>query len=84
MNGKWVIGRYKGARAKSVKEHADAGIGYYIKEESGAGGNYDVLAAFLIASDKPVPEHLREATIYEQEKLDNLRKSRQGNTRPRR
>lgn len=72
----WVIGRFKGDRAKSVKQHADAGLGYFIREEGGRGTVYEVEAAFRWPVVGPLPHHLQECTIDQSMKLDRLRANR--------
>lgn len=79
MEARWVIGQYHGARAQSVKAHADAGIGYYVRQESGAGHNLTVQAAFRVVEDgEPIPEGLDYATPDQVFKLEKLRKVRSG------
>lgn len=78
IKSEWVIGTYTGDRAKSVKAHADAGMGYFIRSESGRGTAYEVEAAFLRATDSPLPEHLVKANFGQAQKLDRLRNERLG------
>lgn len=74
----WVIGVFTGDRAKSVKEHADAGIGYFIQMEEGRGMSHTVHAAFRRVADTPIPEHLNRATPAQVEKLEKLYRERTG------
>jgi|SRR5579884_329894 len=78
MECEWVIGVYKGDRAKSVRSHADAGIGYFIREERGKATSYEVEAAFRRPIDGPRPDHLLLATEYQAEKLDEQYQQRHG------
>lgn len=74
----WVIGLFDGSQAKRVKEHADAGIGYFILGDGGAGANYQVKAAFLRPRTSPIPQHLQKADITQSLKLEKMRKDRSG------
>lgn len=76
MEVQWVIGVYTGERAKSVKAHADAGIGYFIREEGGKGAQYRVIAAFKRPMDSPIPPHLDKATPSVATALDRLHDQR--------
>lgn len=58
MQVEWVLGRFIGDRAKSVIDHANAGMGYFIIEQGKQGNQQTCLAAFRRAMDSPVPEHL--------------------------
>lgn len=58
----WVVGRFEGNRAKSVMDHAGAGIGYIILEQGGGMGSRWCLATFRRACDSPVPPHLTVVT----------------------
>lgn len=78
MKIEWVIGVYTGERAKSVKEHADAGIGYFIQKEEGRGVTYTVYAAFRRAVETLRPDHLELATPAQVEKLEKLYNARSG------
>lgn len=80
MEAIWVIGRFTGDRAKSVKEHADAGSGYFIREAGGRGMNYEVTAAFRIANDRPLPEYLQMCTREQSLRLEEKMRQRQGFT----
>lgn len=78
MKYEWVIGSFTGDQAKIVKSHADAGIGYYIQQENGAGFGHTVVAAFRRAISEVRPEHLMLASPYQQERLNKLHESRFG------
>lgn len=75
-NSSWVVGRYTGARAKSVAAHAEAGIGYIMLENQGTSNNPDILVAFQSTSN-PLPEHLTPVTdpikIMKYEKIRHQR-----------
>lgn len=59
MQTEWVVGRYKGDRAKSVLAHANEGIGYIILDTTQTrGASLEVVAAFRRPKDSPRPEHL--------------------------
>ncbi len=79
ITSQWVIGSFTGERAKSVKLHADNGIGYFIQQEAGAGMNYTVVAAFKRAMNTVLPEHLQLANPYQVEKLNHMQAARNGN-----
>ena len=74
----WVIGVFNGKRAQIIKGHADDGLGYIIREESGGGNSYRVEAAFRRANDSPIPDYLTACSDIQSEKLEKLRKKRQG------
>lgn len=76
----WVIGRYKGERAKSVLAHSDHGISYIILDSStGRGVALEVLAAHRRACDSPVPQHLEKVTDQNKiAKYEKIRKERAG------
>lgn len=78
MKAEWVIGVFTGERAKSVKDHADAGIGYFIQKEEGRGVTYTVHAAFRRAVAGLRPDYLEMPTPTQIEKLENLFKGRTG------
>lgn len=78
MQYEWVIGNFEGERAKSVLDHAGAGVGYYIRSQSGAGRNVGVEAAFRRACDRPRPEHLKLADQFQVSKLEKMFKERTG------
>lgn len=79
MEYQWVIGAFTGDRGKSVKAHADAGLGYFIQQESGAGQGYTVHAAFRRANDSSLPDHLGICNPYQVDKLEKLYSARHGN-----
>ncbi len=57
----WVVGFFEGTKAKSVLEHAHAGVGYILLNESGRGASTTCLVAFRkIVNDEPLPPHLEE------------------------
>jgi hypothetical protein len=74
----WVIGHFTGDQAKSVKAHADAGIGYFIRNEMGRGMAYEVEAAFRRSTALPLPEYLQRATREQSKRLAGMLKVRQG------
>jgi hypothetical protein len=74
----WVIGSWKGERAKSVKAHADSGIGYFFQRDAGTGPNYTVMAAFRRAMDGFRADHLESANPMQVQKLEALWRKRQG------
>src|SRR5579871_2284128 len=78
MQWEWVVGVYKGDRAKSVRSHADAGIGYFIREVRGKATSYEVEAAFRRPIDGPRPNHLLLATEYQAKEIDKLYQQRHG------
>jgi hypothetical protein len=79
MSAEWVVGRYTGERAKSVMDHANAGIGYFILQQGGKGTGMWCLAAFVRPLDSPTPEHLTRVTDRSQlAKLEARRNARMG------
>lgn len=60
MQPSWVVGVFEGERARSVLDHADAGIGYIILERAGKGRNQTCLAAFRRMMDSPLPPEFTE------------------------
>lgn len=75
----WVIGTFTGSQAQSVKAHADAGLGYFLRSVSGSGGGLMVQAAFrFVTASGPVPPHLEIASLTQSLKLDELQKQRSG------
>lgn len=74
----WVIAVYTGDRAKSVKSHADNGIGYFVREERGKGVNYELEVAFRRPIDGPRPDHLIAADVITSSKLDEKYQQRHG------
>ena len=66
----WVIARYRGDRAKRVKERADSGVGYVVRTESGSGNNYEIEVAFRRVIDGPTPESLVVADSRQEEYLE--------------
>lgn len=78
MNYTWVIGTYKGKDADKVKAHANEGVGYFVRSESGRGTNYEVTVAFRRANDSPIPPHLMTASVGLSEKLDEKYWQRSG------
>jgi len=76
---KWVIGRWSGKQAKSVEDHAAAGLTYFIIDASGRGEGREVVAAFRRACDSPVPEHLEVITDpFRIVEYEEKRKARMG------
>jgi hypothetical protein len=72
MKIEWVIGRAIGDRAKSIMDHANAGIGYFIMESGKQGNQQTCLYAFRRAADAPVPDHLTVVVEYHRiQKLDD-------------
>ena len=71
MPWEWAIGRYTGERAKYIKGLVDAGIGYFMRSETGKM-NYAIEAAFRLPLDRPIPEHLQRADDVQAKKLDAL------------
>lgn len=78
MEYQWVIGKFNGEKARSVLDHAGAGIGYFIRQQNGVGKNIEVEAAFRRAMDSPIPEHLVEATPKQVEVLEKMLNERSG------
>ena len=78
MQYEWVTGVFEGQQAKSVMEHVNSGIGYFVRKQSGAGRNVEVEAAFRRPIDGPRPEHLVPATPYQVESLEKLFEQRHG------
>ncbi len=79
INYEWVIGRFEGARATQVDNHAHVGIGYYILQQAGAGKAKTIIAAFRRCTDSPRPEHLEPVEDkYKIEKLEKRRKQTMG------
>lgn len=66
----WVKARYTGQRAKSVLEHANAGIGYIVLERPETGSGW-VVAAFRRISG-PLPPGVEQ--IKDPRMLDALDK----------
>lgn len=62
MGYQWAIGYYIGEQAKSIIEHANAGIGYFLIEQGRQGNQATAQAAFRHAMDGPMPEHLSLVT----------------------
>lgn len=60
-NAIWVVGNFTGPAAKSVIDHAEAGIGYLMISKSGSREGSECLAAFRMVPDKDgIPNHLNE------------------------
>jgi hypothetical protein len=79
MHVEWCIGRAVGDRAKSIIDHANSGVGYFIMEQGKQGAQTFCLYAFRRAADSPVPEHLtRVVDPFQQKKLDDRYNSRHG------
>jgi hypothetical protein len=78
MKYEWVIGKYTGDRAKSVKSLADSGTGYFVRSESGKGIAYEVEVAFRRPIDGPTPTHLTLCDNYQIKKLESLYSNRHG------
>lgn len=78
MKAEWVIGVFTGARAVSVKGHADAGIGYFIQKEEGRGMTYTVHAAFKRVKNGVRPDYLDAATPVQVAKLEQLQEAQNG------
>lgn len=78
MQYEWVIGSFKGDKGKQVKELANAGVGYFVRQEAGRGTEYTVEVAFKRAIDSPTPEHLVPADLFQSEKLEKLARQRMG------
>lgn len=70
MKWQWVIGNWTGDQAKSVIDHANAGISYFVLRDDSVRGSNKVMAAFRRPRDSPVPEHLQIATEDMARKLD--------------
>ena len=82
IDAEWVIGSFKGDRAKSVQENADAGVGYSIIDSGGSGLNRQVVVAFRRAVDSPLPEHLQAVTDpFKIVKYEKMRLTRSGGGR---
>jgi hypothetical protein len=81
MNYTWVIGVFTGDRAKSVKAHADTGIGYFVQGEGGRGTNYEVHAAFRRPNDSPIPPELTVCNATQIKILEKKFAARDGNSR---
>lgn len=78
-NSEWVIGKYSGEQAKNIKALSDAGVGYFVRQESGSGGGYTIEVGFRrVISDEPRPLHLEAATPAQAEKLEKMRTDRTG------
>lgn len=79
MQYDWVVGRFKGDKAKNVINHAGAGLGYFILDTLGVGQSQTVIAAFRRACDSPIPEHLELVTDSKKiDKLEKMIKGKQG------
>lgn len=75
----WVIGRAIGDRAKSILDHAHAGMGYQILEQGKQGNQAFCLYAFRRAMDSPVPDHLtRVVDPFMLKKLNDREDQRRG------
>lgn len=85
MQTEWCIGRAIGDRAKSIIEHANAGIGYFILEQGRQGNQATCLYAFRRAVDGPTPESLTKVIDFAMiRKLDARADSRGGDRAPKR
>jgi hypothetical protein len=78
---KWVIAVYQGDKAKSVKAHADAGIGYVFLNEDGSGQKYTVRVALRLPDGLPMPTNSRIATPQESAEYDKRQRRTQGLSR---
>lgn len=79
MMAEWVVGVFEGQQAKSVIDHADAGLTYIVLERGGNKFNPQCTAAFRRAMDSPLPAHL--IAVKDPKKIDEyerIRKSRSG------
>jgi hypothetical protein len=74
----WVIARLKGKDAQYVKALASNGTGYFVRQESGAGPNYQIEVAFKRPIHSPIPEHLQKADSIQVQKLNKLDDARKG------
>lgn len=77
-SARWFIGVYHGDRAKSIKAHSEAGIGYIVLNEDGQGQKYAVRAAFRLPNGIPQPQEGRFATPEESSKLEQRQRRTQG------
>lgn len=68
MNYQWAVGRIstKIPQGKSIEEHANRGIGYYVLDRSGS----DITYGFKFPMTRSLPVHLRLASMSEQETLE--------------
>lgn len=78
MEYNWVLSSYTGERAKSVKAHADSGIGYFIQQEGGAGQGHTVVAAFRRGGNEPLEPHMQYCNPAQIIKLEKLYQARHG------
>ena len=79
MYVEWVVGRAVGDRAKSIIDHANAGLSYFIMEQGKQGNQTFCLYAFRRPMDSPVPDHLtRVVDPFQQKKLDDRYDARHG------
>ena len=78
IKSRWIVAIYTGDAARSVKAHADAGIGYLILQEAGRGQGYQVKAAFRRPADAPVPNNARVADGAESARLEKQFHARNG------
>jgi len=72
MGVSWVIGNFEGDMAKSVVAHTNAGAGYIVIDKPTRG---NVIAAFRMANDSPIPDHLQE--VLDPTKIAKFEKIRQ-------
>lgn len=79
MDFTWVVGFYKGKKAESIRDHANAGIGYFILDQFGKGNGLEIEAGFRRANDSPIPNHLVKASPDVAANLEQMRRSRSGN-----
>lgn len=69
----WYLAKYKGEQALRVKAEMSAGIGYYLRSESGTNKmNYIIEVAFRMYYPGPIPSHVMPVTEIQAKKLDEL------------
>lgn len=68
---KWVLASYlpNSDRGKSVLQHAEAGVGYYLLNKE-RGKTDKIIVAFKYAADKTMPPHLTDASPHQVERLE--------------
>jgi hypothetical protein len=78
VNARWHLVVFQGDKAKTVKAHADAGIGYLVVNEQGQGKGYAVQAAMRVPEGQQPPANSRLCSIQESMRFDRIRRERVG------
>jgi hypothetical protein len=78
MEFEWCIGKQVGERAKSIIEHANNGLAYFIMDQGRQGPQAYCLYAFRRPLDGPTPDHLSVADASLIRKLNDRWDARHG------